>query len=1493
MQTNKFHSKKNIRRNLTQINTATTQKRYQIPSNSETSRPDSLGLVQSSLHGARNSGRGQNIQPPLFPPHAAVASHQPSHTFDYERQVVSHVVIPEQVPIGTKTAPHITGTPINQDQGRSQDLSRAEILKRGENELSYYMSKDHKSVTNKNKQSRNYRNRRSSSSDSESSRSERRVEQSRRYSRDDSSSRSHDYSSGDNRYRDDRGSHGSYRGNRENLDSHRNDRNNMYGGHRPRSPRFEMDNREQSRYERDYDWHYEGSYGDSQDYRVRNRGRDSFSEEYVRQVYEQDYHARDDRSQSSRNQGHKESFRDELEDRRNVRCRDTSYSSSSDRYEHSDRHSEHYDKRQHGDVRVRTDYSGNRGFSEKRSLSPISQEGHTSRRIKYRRDWSPVSDGRSMGELKIHVSNHGRWIETDRETRDLSPVSAGEYKSRDTHRESYETRMISDSVTVESADEEGAYLSDAEMVSDEESFSEKYFDNLRNWDQNEFFDKGHRSHLHESREDHSRRDEFDRHGRKYVHDGQSRKSDHDEFSREGHNDDARRPSDSDRHSQLSDHHQTEQAIGKLSIKLPNLCRYYNSNRGPGCKKRKCLALHVCKAYVLENCSYGEKCIRSHNFFTGQAGQVLKTLNPHIQNTAGMHQKIIIMLQRRILIAVGRSELLYVIDEKEKELDKRLAGERYRETDVSVRSGPSSKALSQSRESRAGSKHSETKIINTERDRERNSREKQSDSCENELEREDNKVERPSETINEKKPESRELSPVSGDEGNWDDYEKYEKISDDGLGDKTESADKNINTEEIKADINTNKTELDAVSPVRSDDGLNKPLEFPLPTPENIAVPIGQNDPLVFNRPLGNNPEKYIGPLNRPPPSVPLIPGAVTRPLFPVQSHVPVAGDRLPRFNPQVPPPMSHPGVGPATMPVQGLPQPFIPPPGALSVPPPGLMPGPVPGPNHLPSVQFMKHVIQSLPAAQNTFKNDNTPAVIEAASDNTKKSQTKVEKDPELKEPIKTLWKFPHKSLVNMSVIEFVTETEAYKEEFIAEIVRLLVSLQLPYVTLKKLISVIKEKILINVSSVTDMRKILDMYAAHFKIIETVDSDDEDDEESRKRVQIKANITLGFCEKHGFLPFAMGKCDCNSLHMCKFYVFSNCPNKLCKFGHSLKTEHNMSVLKNHKLHRLTGEELIDFMSDIDNRNKWTIPNLCKYYTREKGCYKGNSTDHQSICHSLHICYYELKGKCANKDCDKTHSILAKQPHSLLQKYGLDPEVYGVQKILEMVSKNMWEAEKDRLIKNIIARPSAQKAESTSVSSENSESETGKAQGKRSGQVKATQHVKVPSICKFYQNEMGCRKKDWGPSGKCLFLHVCQYFVSGECKFGDKCKRSHDLYKGQVAELLKEYNIHTECLTVNEILGLLNKTGTVVELPIYDEPEVKRIDEKVPELPERELIKETVEEVAGKPVEPESTKHSRDGDNSHAKKSMAFYDSQNIEDVIKQIMEERRVDKDGK
>ena len=55
--------------------------------------------------------------------------------------------------------------------------------------------------------------------------------------------------------------------------------------------------------------------------------------------------------------------------------------------------------------------------------------------------------------------------------------------------------------------------------------------------------------------------------------------------------------------------------------------------------------------------------------------------------------------------------------------------------------------------------------------------------------------------------------------------------------------------------------------------------------------------------------------------------------------------------------------------------------------------------------------------------------------------------------------------------------------------------------------------------------------------------------------------------------------------------------------------------------------------------------------------------------------------------------------------------------------------------------------------------------------------------KFY-NKGECKNGD-----KCEFLHVCEHYVKGDCKFGEKkCKRSHHFGTSHSRKVLASHNL---------------------------------------------------------------------------------------------------------
>ncbi|XP_071407187.1 protein mono-ADP-ribosyltransferase PARP12-like [Pithys albifrons albifrons] len=132
-----------------------------------------------------------------------------------------------------------------------------------------------------------------------------------------------------------------------------------------------------------------------------------------------------------------------------------------------------------------------------------------------------------------------------------------------------------------------------------------------------------------------------------------------------------------------------------------------------------------------------------------------------------------------------------------------------------------------------------------------------------------------------------------------------------------------------------------------------------------------------------------------------------------------------------------------------------------------------------------------------------------------------------------------------------------------------------------------------------------------------------------------------------------------------------------------------------------------------------------------------STGCPGTCGRLHLCKYHLKGQCRNqvarKECRFAHDFHSDHNLRVLKQYGL--EVLNSDELCQLLLQN-----------------------DSSL---------------------------LPEVCLHYN-------KGDGPHGSCTFktsctkLHVCQYFLRGQCRFGSSCKRSHDLLKSDYLDkLLKQ------------------------------------------------------------------------------------------------------------
>ncbi|XP_071583865.1 protein mono-ADP-ribosyltransferase PARP12-like [Heliangelus exortis] len=131
-----------------------------------------------------------------------------------------------------------------------------------------------------------------------------------------------------------------------------------------------------------------------------------------------------------------------------------------------------------------------------------------------------------------------------------------------------------------------------------------------------------------------------------------------------------------------------------------------------------------------------------------------------------------------------------------------------------------------------------------------------------------------------------------------------------------------------------------------------------------------------------------------------------------------------------------------------------------------------------------------------------------------------------------------------------------------------------------------------------------------------------------------------------------------------------------------------------------------------------------------------STGCEGRCGRLHFCKYHLMGLCRNqqarKECRFVHSFSAGHNACVLKQLGL--ENLNSDELRQLLLQN-----DDSLL---------------------------------------------PEVCLYYN-------KGDGPYGSCTYkkictkLHVCQYFLQGQCRFGSSCKRSHNLLNLECHEKLEK------------------------------------------------------------------------------------------------------------
>ncbi|XP_061085361.1 protein mono-ADP-ribosyltransferase PARP12-like isoform X2 [Conger conger] len=213
------------------------------------------------------------------------------------------------------------------------------------------------------------------------------------------------------------------------------------------------------------------------------------------------------------------------------------------------------------------------------------------------------------------------------------------------------------------------------------------------------------------------------------------------------------------------------------------------------------------------------------------------------------------------------------------------------------------------------------------------------------------------------------------------------------------------------------------------------------------------------------------------------------------------------------------------------------------------------------------------------------------------------------------------------------------------------------------------------------------------------------------------------------------ECDgCNNLHLCKFFLYGVCKNnrgrRVCRFGHSLTTEHNARVLSENSLQTLDQSELCTLLLQNDGT---LLPPVCFSYNKGDGEY-GNCPDQES-CRRLHICDRYLRGACqAGANCRRSHDFFEPHPQKTLQERGVPSELIG-----SMLS----------VYQNI------QALKNSDPNKANPRAQTHGANG---------------SQRTAEQPENGPEKTE-----------ICMYYIRGSCKHNERCWREHSKlpYKWEV------------------------------------------------------------------------------------------------------------------
>ncbi|MCJ8743181.1 hypothetical protein PDJAM_G00090680 [Pangasius djambal] len=199
--------------------------------------------------------------------------------------------------------------------------------------------------------------------------------------------------------------------------------------------------------------------------------------------------------------------------------------------------------------------------------------------------------------------------------------------------------------------------------------------------------------------------------------------------------------------------------------------------------------------------------------------------------------------------------------------------------------------------------------------------------------------------------------------------------------------------------------------------------------------------------------------------------------------------------------------------------------------------------------------------------------------------------------------------------------------------------------------------------------------------------------------------------------------SCSDLHLCKFDLLGQCNTQRCKYGHSLESEHNSRLLREHNLQDLSKDQLRVLLLQNDNS---LLPNVCVSYNKGSGEF-GSCPDKEA-CIRLHVCEKYIRGLCdGSSECNRCHDFYEPHPMKTLQARGVASQLIGS---LLLVYRNILTLKYHRNAQN---KPGARSKENP----------------------KSSNRTRVPESLQ----------------GNAVNV-ICLSFIRGNCKYGDKCWRVH-------------------------------------------------------------------------------------------------------------------------